>query len=87
MVVVEKELLYDYLYQSRHLIVMNVDENYLVLVVLPHVVLDQLSLHVLQFHNKTFHQQYHLEEKKVSVVVKLYFVYSIKQNKRKSSTI
>ncbi len=78
-------MLYDYRYQSKDLIVMIDDENNLVLVGLLHVFLDRLFLHVVQFHDRIFHQQNQIERVEVEMIenvvvfVKFHFLYSIEK--------
>jgi len=78
-------MLYDYRYQSKDLIVMIDDENNLVLVGLLHVFLDRLFLHVVQFHDRIFHQQNQIERFEVEMIenvvvfVKFHFLYSIEK--------
>jgi hypothetical protein len=83
---VRDEKLFDYRYQSKHLMMMLDDDNNHVLVVLLHVFLDQLFSHVLRFHDRRFHRQNQIEKFVVENVVfygSFHFLYSIKNRRFK----
>lgn len=79
MVEVEETKSCDCQYQNRHLIEENYVGNYLEHDEQLRVVLDRLSLRVLQFHDRIVHQRFHFAEEKdeiSDVVIKLHFLYS-----------